>query len=42
MAHGLTVDVIPKTYTIPALADAVVDYFKCKANNDSGHASSAS
>jgi len=31
-AHGLTVDVIPKTYTIPALADAVVDYFRCKAS----------
>ncbi len=33
IAHGLTVDVIPKTYTIPALADAVVDYFKCRASD---------
>jgi uroporphyrinogen III methyltransferase/synthase len=26
-AHGLTVDLIPPTYTIPALADAIVDYY---------------
>ena len=27
---GLKVDVMPKTYTIPALAEAIVDYFKEK------------
>jgi uroporphyrinogen III methyltransferase/synthase len=28
-AHGLTVDVMPATYTIPDLAAAVVEYFRC-------------
>jgi uroporphyrinogen-III synthase len=26
--HGMAVDVMPKDYTIPALVDAMVEYFK--------------
>jgi len=31
-AQGLTVDVMPKTYTIAALAEAIVEHFTCKVD----------